>query len=71
MGREACAAAFLATSGQQPPASCSVRPDPADPDQKPLNLKRVVDPTGNAKKRRECYVGNLPQHKAPALYYFE
>ncbi|CAE7198334.1 unnamed protein product [Symbiodinium microadriaticum] len=38
-----------------------VRPDPTNPDQKPL--KRLVDPTANGKKRRELYVGNLPQHK--------
>jgi len=38
-----------------------VRPDPANPDQKPL--KRLLDPTANGKKRRELYVGNLPQHK--------
>ena len=38
------------------------RPDPTNPDQKPL--KRLVDPTANGKKRRELYVGNLPQHKA-------
>ena len=40
------------------------RPDPANPDQKPL--KRLLDPTANGKKRRELYVGNLPQHKAHA-----
>ncbi|CAE7692290.1 unnamed protein product [Symbiodinium sp. CCMP2456] len=38
-----------------------VRPDPTNPDQKPL--KRLLDPTANGKKRRELYVGNLPQHK--------
>ncbi|CAE6920129.1 unnamed protein product [Symbiodinium natans] len=38
-----------------------VRPDPTNPDQQPMKL--LLDPTANGKKRRECYVGNLPQHK--------
>ena len=35
------------------------RPDPTDPEQKP-NVPRME----TNKKRRECYLGNLPQHQA-------
>lgn len=41
-----------------------VRPDPSDPDQKLLSQRGLMDSVAGGKKRRECYVGNLPQNKA-------
>lgn len=44
--------------------SACVRPDPSDPDQKLLSQRGLMDSVAGGKKRRECYVGNLPQNKA-------
>ena len=43
------------------------RPDPTDPDQKLLSQRGLMDSVLGGKKRRECYVGNLPQNKAISL----
>lgn len=43
------------------------RPDPTDPDQKLLSQRGLMDSFLGGKKRRECYVGNLPQNKAISL----
>lgn len=40
-----------------------MRPDPTDPDQKLLSQRGLMDSVLGGKKRRECYVGNLPQNK--------